>query len=239
MLGDYTAEALSMFPRYNVLRAIREAIEAIRWQDARRIEDLRQQLVDIGWTANDAFTERMEPQVAVEVMKEERKRFSDFVRTITSAELAAVEPLPHRRSLSDAESKSIRKRLKQRWAIDGYWHPIEAERLPDDVLANVIAFQARHFESEVGAEKVQGILRDHGVGFVWELREMRPDLEIELSLVDLLYTEERFWTASQMDWVVYVSHESSTTIGGEWLIGQIKRVWPGWERRVYVDWNYE
>lgn len=173
-------------------------------------------------------------------MREEREKFVEFVGSCSAGDLGSIEPLPYRRSLSEKESASIRKRMLERWSIgSGYWHPIEAEELPKSVLSEAVAFQARHFEAEVGAGELQAILSDRGLTRVWELRELRPDLEIELSLVDLLYTQERYWTSDAMDWVVYVSHESSITIAGRWLVDEIQSSWPRWRERVYAGWDYE
>ncbi len=240
VFGGYTDEAIGIFPRYNVLNAILEAIEGLRPHEFVELEHLRQRLVETGYSAQDPFTLPPNSPGAEEVMKEERAKFVGFIGACSAADLARVAPLPYRRSLTEAESASIRKRMLERWSIgSGYWHPIEAEELPEVVLSEVIAFQARHFEAEVGARELQSILSNRGLTRVWELRELRPDLEIELSLLDLLYTQERYWTSDAMDWVVYVSHESSITIAGRWLVDEIQNRWPIWRERVYAGWDYE
>lgn len=34
---------------------------------------------------------------------------------------------------------------------------------------------------------------------------------------------ECFWFDSNIDWVIYVSHEATVAFGGEWLVNDIKR----------------
>ncbi len=50
---------------------------------------------------------------------------------------------------------------------------------------------------------------------------------------------EAYWTSGRMDWLIYISHESSVTVAGDWLIGAVKEAWPDWERHLYTDWDYE
>ncbi|MCD6052439.1 MAG: hypothetical protein K0Q55_3857, partial [Verrucomicrobia bacterium] len=38
----------------------------------------------------------------------------------------------------------------------------------------------------------------------------------------------------QFDWIIYASHESSVTIGGEWLLPAIKSAWPNWQNRIWT-----
>lgn len=240
VFGGYTQEAISTFPRYNVLTAILEAVEALRPERFADLEYLRQHLIETGYSAQRASTRPPNSPGADEVMQEEREKFVAYVRACTVAAVSSIEPLPYRRSLGEEESASIRERMLTRWSIgSGYWHPIEAEELPENVLSETVAFQARHFEAEVGAGVLQTILSDRGLSRVWELRESPPDLEIELSLLDLLYTQERYWTSDPMDWVVYVSHESSITVAGRWLVDEIQSRWPTWRERVYTGWDYE
>jgi hypothetical protein len=33
--------------------------------------------------------------------------------------------------------------------------------------------------------------------------------------------------------------ESSIAFAGAWLVEEVKRRWPGWERRVYTGYDYE
>src|SRR5207253_8911353 len=94
---------------------------------------------------------------------------------------------------------------------------------------DVEAFQAPYFDEEIGPEKLRAMLQSHGVERVWELREYVPEYELELSAFEPYYNlAEGYWCSEQMDWILYASHESSITIGGEWLLREVKDIWPGW-----------
>ena len=43
---------------------------------------------------------------------------------------------------------------------------------------------------------------------------------------------EGYWTSSAMDWIVYMSHEDTTTLGG-WIAEQVKARWSSWQQHVY------
>jgi hypothetical protein len=47
-----------------------------------------------------------------------------------------------------------------------------------------------------------------------------PEYEVELRICEPGYRDggEQYSTSEHADWIVYASHESSITIGGEWLI---------------------
>ncbi len=38
-----------------------------------------------------------------------------------------------------------------------------------------------------------------------------------------------------MDWIIYVSHERTTTFGGKWLVDQSKKVWEDWKSNTSWD----
>jgi hypothetical protein len=86
---------------------------------------------------------------------------------------------------------------------------------------NILAFHTDYFQSING----QGILREalerHAISTVFLLREFGdPEYEIELGIFEPGYRDggEQYSTSQQTDWIVYASHESSITVGGEWLI---------------------
>jgi hypothetical protein len=134
----------------------------------------------------------------------------------------------------------VDSRLHERWgASEGqHWHPL----LSDDLPPHVLAFEQAGFARAITTVSLQGILRQHGVEHIWELREFGPEYELDLKSLKPTYTGgEGYWTSGDMTWLMYASHESSITVAGEWLITAVKEAWPNWELHLYAytDWCYE
>jgi len=237
-IGVDHPEAQNMYPRYNVLAAILVDVESVEPDDVDTVDALRSVLVMAGQTAEDAFTRAPQSAIAARAMQEERALFSAYVCDLSLHDVAAIEPLPYHRSLSPAEHTQLWSQLRKRWGLreGGYWHPLIGEDLPP----HVVAFQQAWFDHAVPPAVLQGTLRQHGVAHVWELREFGPEYEIDLDdLEPASNGAEGYWTAGDMDWLVYASHESSITVAGAWLIAALKGVWPAWEQHPYMGWNYE
>jgi len=227
----YTPEALSTFPRYNVLNAIRVEVERMDPTEFTDLEKTRSLLVMAGATADDEFTREPIGEIDARVMVEERASFSRHVAGLELSHLHAIEPLPYRRVLTVEEAKSTWSRLRARWEIgDGLWHPLTDCKLPD-----VIAFDANAFDEAVALEQLRTTLTELGIQRVWELREYGPEYEEDVSLFTPRYNgAEGYWTSADLDWIIYASHEASVTVGG-WLVGQVKALWPSWDAHVWTD----
>lgn len=80
-----------------------------------------------------------------------------------------------------------------------------------------------------------------GIDKVWEMDESEafPEYEIDTAAFSPEYSisGEGYWCSADMDWIIYVSHENSITVGGEWLLDEIKAIWPNWEERKWVSWT--
>ncbi len=225
----YTPEALDTFPRYNVLNAIRVELERTDPGDLGDIVAAKERVTRAGETANDDFTRDPTGVIERRAMVEERTAFCDYVRGLSPADLAAIEPLPFRRVLAADESESVWARLRARWQIPGgYWYP-----LADCPLSGLEAFDAAAFSEGAPPDRLQGILERHGIVRVWELREYGPEYEQEVSLFDPYYNgAEGYWSSGVLDWIVYASHESSVTVGG-WLLEEVKVIWPAWQSHLW------
>jgi hypothetical protein len=201
-------------------------IEGFIPQDFSSLEEATSLIVIAIRTAEDVIT-RNPNRKAQEAMDEEREAFVDFIQTLSKEELGNIEPLPYRRVLRKSESQQIWAALKKAWNIQyDYWYP-----LSDCSVSNVSAFQDKYFQEEVGPETLQTLLAKHGITRVWELRQYGPEYELELTEL-YPYEDEGYWCSEEMDWIIYASHESSVTIGG-WLLGEVKKVWPNWEERIW------
>ena len=179
----YTAEALAMFPRYNVLNAIRVEVERIDPAKLGDADNTKALLVLAGETAEDDFTRQPIGAIDARAMAEEREAFCRYMAALTPSDLNTIEKLSYRRVLTEEDSKSIGSRLRDRWQIpEGYWYPLAECKLPD-----ILAFKARAFDDAVPYESLRGILAARGIERVWELREYGPEYEEELALFEPYY----------------------------------------------------
>lgn len=151
-------------------------------------------------------------EIERQAMDEERTLFVEYVRGLSEDELAQIDPLPFRRTLTADESQRLWSELKARWGVEGYWYPLDR---PDtaEPPQNAVALGADpFFDAEVQA-RLRDVLAGLGVSRVWELRELDTDAdcEIDLELFEPVYTgAEGFWTDGSLDWLIYASHESFT-----------------------------
>ena len=236
MGSRYTDEALSTFPRNNVLEAIRQELERYRPEDFSDLEEARAFFQLAAMQAENSFTKSHLDGVKSKAMAEEREVVANFIGNLSEEDLVSVEPLPYCRVLGTEEGAILRKNLLLRWGIDkDYWFPLSDEPRP----ARVEAFQDKYFEKEVGEKRIRAILEKHGVGKIWEILEGDVDYEIDVTYLRPQYTGvEGIWFDDDLDWIIYASHERSITIGG-WLLDEVKAIWPNWEERVWTTWEFD
>lgn len=227
---DHTPEAYRIFPRYQVLGAIRTDLERLTGNDVSSLDDARELFALAGLTAQDASTSCDEPE-AQAAMREEREAFARFVREVPAAVFHAVQPLPFTRVLSSNEAEQVWDSVERVWGVRRRqcWYPLaETDR------ADTEAFQASHFLRAVTPERLRPLLAERGIDRVWELRESGPEYELDASAFEPQYNgAEGFWTSPALDWIAYASHESSITVGG-WLLHEVKRTWPEWELHMWT-----
>lgn len=225
----YTSEALRVFPRYNVLKAIRVEIEGLEPAELVDLAETRELILIAGRDANDDFTRNPLGPIDADAMADEREAFCNFVCRLSDVELQSTKPLPYQRVLSPSESELVWARISERWQIkDDFWFP-----LAECAVSDVAAFQDRHFLEFCSSFDLPALLSSRGVSRVWELRESGLNYEKDVSLFDPYYDgTEGYWSSGELDWIVYASHESSITLGG-WLLRQVKDQWPEWHRRIW------
>lgn len=239
---SYVPEDYAVFPRYNVLDAILWEVERTEPENIPTLGQLRDLILTTGRTAESLFTRPPNDAVELQAMNDERRKFCMYVAELTADELRALQVLPYRRVLQFDESERLWAGLAERWGVDGdQWYPFISDDLPSDV----IAFQERWFKKHVPSPTLRELLATRRVERLWELREGGsgqglPEYEIELGLLEPIYDGRcGFWTSGTMDWLVHVTHESSITVGGEWLLNAIRSGWPAWREHVYGGWDYD
>lgn len=232
---SYSSEALATFPRYQVLHAIQAAVEALTPADLGSLGEARELLAMASAEARSIFTRPPVGKIEQSAMAEEREQFAQYVRGLSDEELARVEPLPFRRTLTEAESARLWAELKNRWRVEGHWYPLDRAR-DVEPPPHAQAFNADPFFDPKLQQQLRDALAELGVSRVWELRELDTDTdkEIDLVLLEPVYTgAEGCWTDASLDWLVYASHESSVTVAGEALLPELQRRWPDWQRHLY------
>ncbi|EGO63400.1 hypothetical protein [Acetonema longum] len=231
-MGSYSDDALKLFPRYNCLDAILIEVEKFTLEDFSSFLEAKELIILAGNTAESIFTRSLNT-LAKRVMQQEREAFCEFIHSLNQEQLETIEPLFYRRVLTESASQKLWAILLEKWDIQpkSYWYPLRNTSKND-----MMAFQEESFDVEFGIENLRRILQKHDIQHVWTLTESGPEYELTVSVFEPLYCHtgvETYSFSQRADWVIYASHEESITIGGKWLIDEIKANWPHWECFVW------
>jgi hypothetical protein len=142
------------------------------------------------------------------------------------------------KSLEKFDSKIIRSKLDTMWDIKHcYWYP-----LFDCNRQDIIAFDSGYIESRDKQKIIGKLLKEHGVETLYEFEEDGTSNQIIDFISYILCCSEPyfcgseyFWFDENMDWIIYTSHEGTTTIGGKWLVEQLKEIWSDWASHISWD----
>ncbi|MNB85398.1 hypothetical protein D3C75_323020 [compost metagenome] len=233
--GGYTLEAETLFPRYLVLDAILAELEESDGTEFAAEEEAHKNILSAVWNAQSLFTENKEG-IFQQTAAAERQALADYLDKKAAEGKVRVSRLPYRHTLSEVERTLLWEDLREKWGISDLWYP-----LTDAKPADTEAFMEDYFAAEVGIEALKAILSAQGIRRIFELREFdhSPEYQLDIEGFNPAYTinGEGYWFSADMDWVIYASHENSITIAGEWLLDGIKKIWPGWEERRWLDWQ--
>jgi hypothetical protein len=208
--GDYTDEAYEIFPRYNVLQAVLDDIEALDPANLPGPEELRSLLIQAAMSASSDFTRPSASAVHERAMADERETLAHVFRDVDTADLADVEPLFYRRVLSADEVQFWRKAIEGVWgAPDGYWYPLGPKTDPSLVALELVGIE------DALPERLRRFFADNAITRLIELRELDASYEIQADAAAVAYTSsEGFWTSPENSWIIYCSHEGTITFGG-------------------------
>lgn len=134
--------------------------------------------------------------------------------------------------LNNDESGAIWVRVAAAWDIrPGCYYPLDDASSRRDLLALDIS----SFRAADGLNKVRQAVSIHGVRACFDFSEFdEPTTRLSLREWEPAYDGmEHFWTSEPLDWLVYVSHEQSITLGGTWLIEAFKRAEPTWRNLLW------
>jgi hypothetical protein len=223
---DYSDEAYRTFPRYRVAKNTQTEIERLAADSRMSPAEMRRFLIAASEKAQAGLQIELTNKLAHEAIREEAEDFRVYVETLAPTDLIHVEPLPYRRVLGREESELHWGELRKAWSVGGgYWFPLKEGQMPP----NILAFHTDYFQSINGQRILREALERQGVSHVLLLHEFGdPEYEIELGIFEPGYRDggEQYSTSKQADWIVYASHESSITVGGEWLINVFRSLHP-------------
>ncbi|BBM84549.1 hypothetical protein [Candidatus Uabimicrobium amorphum] len=162
-------------------------------------------------------------QNSEDIVAQERDR---FVKTLLSYSSDTLDTLSQDfcQRLSKNESQIIRKKAQEAWRAGfGYYFPLEPHPNPK---FNLKAFFSTDFEKKFSNESLHAMMKSWNVECVYELNEGGDDYIVATDNWEPLDSSpETFWFCDECDWILYVSHENSTTVGGklaEWVLSQWK-----------------
>lgn len=219
-----------------VLGAIQLAVEGVVPNDFSSVADLRAFLLTTARTV-DAYPirpQRLTPEEARSRQNAAREAFRQFIEGLSADALPAVEPLPYRRVLSLRECDRLWIRLKRRWDAPkptAFWYPLIEGPPPPYTQA----FHERPFNAAIPPQRLQAILAHHRIRRVYRLHTGgHQHFEMDVSLLfPWGIGGEPYWTSEKMDWLLYLSHENSLTVAGEWFLNAVKAAWPTCEQYLY------
>jgi hypothetical protein len=114
-----------------------------------------------------------------------------------------------------------------------YWYPLRQQDPPRN---DIVAFYSPFFEEFVGDGGIKRILLQRNIESVIELREGGSCERLPTADVEIYYSGlEGYWTSQAYDWLIYASHEYSITVAGEWLLEELKAIWPTWSKCIYCS----
>lgn len=139
------------------------------------------------------------------------------------------------REVENPEKEELVLRLKNEWEVGGqFWFPLEIKE-DEAKPPHAEAFHSGSIAQELTYQRLREILAAHGITKLFEMREGGDMWEIDLAEFYPSYAGlEGYWFTERVDWLVYASHEITTTISGAWLLPEVKAVWPDWERCVWT-----
>jgi len=173
----YSDSDYNLFPRYNVLSAILHGVETLVGKNDLDFASCKQQLNDIGLTANSPFTTGEANDIEKNAMQEKRVKFLEFIDKLTVNDLASVEPLHYRRILSKGEQEQVRKALFDTWNFQGdYWDPLE------ELSPKRTVFVATSNITDQDYDRIINEIELHADSRLFEITEDGSDAERDINL---------------------------------------------------------
>jgi hypothetical protein len=235
----YREDAKAIYPRYNVVDAIRVEVERLDPDSLPDVETLVERLLHAGYYGESFMTTGKTGEVEARAMNDERQRFVEWVEQSAQHVPTSVEPLPYRRTLSEDEVRRWWAAVEASWPIEGggWWAPINECASGNPLALDASAFWDADDADGPATLAVRRAVGELGVRRVIELREYGPSFEVDLDAFFPTYNgAEGTFTSEGLGWLIFASHEGATVIGGT-VVDSMKRLWPAWETAVWKGWE--
>ena len=225
----YSEVAYGLFPRYRLDEAIRVEVEKFAGTEFSSLEEAREAILGAGRRAFLSLVQEFhQSREACNALTDESEAFEQYVCGLLPLQLARIEPLPYRRVLTETESVEIRRKLRDRWGVAGYWFPL-SKCEPD---TNVIAFHQELWERRRGTDLLCEALESRAIDRCWLMLEGPYNYEIDRTSIAPIYGGDEWFVTSDFEWLLYCSHESSITVAG-WLADLFRARWQDWKEVAY------
>ena len=124
------------------------------------------------------------------------------------------------------KNEIVRQHLLAKWSIrvEKMWLPLIGR-----VSADTMSFEFDEFEQQFGVAHLQHLLREMGEHAWWAISEVGEDRDGASASLKSFTQQgqvEMYYCNATADWVVYVSHENTVSLGGAVLLDHLQRAWP-------------
>lgn len=163
-----------------------------------------------------------------EAVEDEKQKLKNFIISLDEENLQNVKPLFYRRVLTEEEGKAIKESLRE----------IYRKFTCDD--KDILYGNCLYIDKELPPQILRNIFIKRGIKKLYEIYAGRKIYrEIDVSIFDPYDVGEsdRYWSSSDMDWVISANHEGDIYICGSWLIDAITSEVPNTQNMLnkYVD----
>jgi hypothetical protein len=216
-------------PEFNTdaLEWVLVGIEGIDIDRFAVFEDLQSHLIgvvrDVSGQYVDFWNARLDNDT-----RNELEALCRYIGSLTPDAVKKVKPLPHRRPLGESEVRSVWQQIAARWGLPETPPASVAEAAWRRSHRDVLLSDVEAFGRAIPPRVLRSILQGLGVSRIWklDLPEERWSFEMDLSFVDT-YCDwgECYWVTQDLDWILYVSHESDLVVEGTALLQRIRAAW--------------
>jgi hypothetical protein len=224
------------FQQSALLRSIFEDVRAIDIRKQNSLESTRDLILMAGQTAHPLGEFQLINESAIQ---KERDLFCEYIKSLTREylDLPRLDDYYH---ICIQESNEITHKIREKW---GDWYGGSCQEISSSQSTQCITFEVgifiddrehEEFPTKKTYQDLINILTSNKINRVYEIGEDERDYELDINdAIDNFEGSERFWTNTELNFLIYSSHESTITFGGMWLIDEIKQICPYWQDYFY------